>query len=298
MKPPLMTLAVLVAVFFGLITLPPAQASEPHLVTIPRGMTVTEAAALLKSEHIVRSAFAFSLLVRMVSPSGVRAGAYIFDRPGVIGVAWLLAHGGNAPLSRVTVPEGSSVREIADILATALPAFDRSGFERIARLEEGYLFPETYFFAAATGPEEIVAVMRSMFDEKTKDIAPTRDIVIIASMLEKEARQLETRRVIAGILWKRLERGMPLQVDAVFGYILDRDTFSPSLNDLSINSPYNTYTHTGLPPGPIGNPGLESLDAALHPVETPYWYYLTGADGTMHYARTFAEHVANRKYLK
>ena len=140
--------------------------------------------------------------------------------------------------------------------------------------------------------------MRSTFDEKTKDIAPTRDVIIMASMLEKEARQLETRRVIAGILWKRLERGMPLQVDAVFGYILDRDTFSPSLNDLSINSPYNTYTHTGLPPGPIGNPGLESLDAALHPVETPYWYYLTGADGTMHYARTFAEHVANRKYLK
>jgi UPF0755 protein len=91
---------------------------------------------------------------------------------------------------------------------------------------------------------------------------------------------------------------MPLQVDAVFGYIYNRDTYSPSFTDLKVVSPYNTYTHKGLPPGPINNPGLDSLDAALHPTKTDYLYYLTDANGVMHYATTYAGHQANqRKYL-
>ena len=92
---------------------------------------------------------------------------------------------------------------------------------------------------------------------------------------------------------------MPLQVDAVFGYINRRDTYSPTFDDLKIDSPYNTYLYKGLPPGPIANPGLDSLDAALHPTKTDYLYYLTGTDGQMHYATTYAGHQANqRKYLR
>ena len=124
------------------------------------------------------------------------------------------------------------------------------------------------------------------------------DIVIMASLVEKEARTDVNRRIVAGVLWNRLALGMPLQVDAVFGYIFDRDTYSPSFEDLKVDSPYNTYTHKGLPPGPISNPGLESIYAALYPTKTNYLYYLTGKDTLMHYARTYAEHVANQtKYL-
>ena len=92
---------------------------------------------------------------------------------------------------------------------------------------------------------------------------------------------------------------MSLQVDAVFGYIFNRETYSPSYEDLKVDSPYNTYTHTGLPPGPINNPGLDSLKAAITPIKTNYLYYLTDKNGVMHYATTYAEHQSNqRKYLK
>lgn len=105
--------------------------------------------------------------------------------------------------------------------------------------------------------------------------------------------------MVSGILWNRIERRMPLQVDAVFGYIFERATYSPSFADLKVDSPYNTYTHAGLPPGPICNPGLDALLAAARPAKTNYLYYLTGKDGLMHYAMTYAEHQANqRKYLK
>ena len=104
--------------------------------------------------------------------------------------------------------------------------------------------------------------------------------------------------MIAGILWNRLERNMPLQADAVFGYIFDRDTYSPSFADLKVDSPYNTYTHKGLPPGPICNPGLDSIQAALHPAKTNYLYYLVDKNGVIHYATTYAEHRLNeQKYL-
>lgn len=105
--------------------------------------------------------------------------------------------------------------------------------------------------------------------------------------------------MVAGILYNRLKLGMPLQVDAVFGYIFGRDTYSPSFADLKVDSPYNTYTHKGFPPGPIANPGFDSLQAALHPAKTKYLYYLTGKDNLMHYATTYAGHQANQKrYLR
>jgi UPF0755 protein len=104
--------------------------------------------------------------------------------------------------------------------------------------------------------------------------------------------------MVAGILYNRLAHNMPLQIDAVFGYIYGRDTYSPSYKDLRVDSPYNTYTHVGLPPTPIDNPSLDSLLAAVNPEKTTYLYYLTGRDGTMHYATTYKEHQANvRKYL-
>lgn len=121
----------------------------------------------------------------------------------------------------------------------------------------------------------------------------------MASLIEREAKTDEDRKTIAGILWNRIDLKMPLQVDAVFGYIKGIDTYHPTSEDLSIESPYNTYLHAGLPPTPISNPGLESLHAAATPTKTDYLYYLTGKDGVMHYAKTFEEHKANRaKYLK
>ena len=116
--------------------------------------------------------------------------------------------------------------------------------------------------------------------------------------MEKEARTDTDRHIVAGILWNRIKLGMPLQVDAVFGYIFNRSTYSPSPVDLKVDSPYNTYTHRGLPPTPICNTGLAALEASANPAKTSYLYYLTGHDGLMHYATTYAGHQANlKKYL-
>jgi UPF0755 protein len=121
------------------------------------------------------------------------------------------------------------------------------------------------------------------------------DIVILASLLEEEARTTNTRRTIAGILWKRLAIGMPMQVDAAFAKVNGKNTYQLTEDDLKTDHPYNTYTRAGLPPGPITNPGIDALHAALRPVETDWLYYLSDSDGNMHYARTHDEHLRNKR---
>jgi UPF0755 protein len=191
-------------------------------------------------------------------------------------------------------------------VASAFPGISAEDFESEGLPYEGYLFPDTYVFPPSATTASIIAAMQKNFEDKTALLAASStssghsfsDIVIMASLLEKEARTPTDQRIVAGILWNRLARNMPLQVDAVFGYIYNRDTYSPSFADLSVNSPYNTYIHRGLPPGPINNPGLIALMAAAYPIQSKYLYYLTGSDGTMHYAVTYAQHEANeRTYL-
>jgi UPF0755 protein len=120
----------------------------------------------------------------------------------------------------------------------------------------------------------------------------------MASIVEREARTPQDQALVAGILWHRIAIGMRLQVDAVFGYLHQQDNYQATQDDLSAPSPYNTYRMDGLPPGPISNPGLNALEASLSPASSTYLYYVTGKDGTMHYANTFAEHQKNiQNYL-
>lgn len=288
---------------------PPSDFPVGGLVLIEEGMTVRDAANLLEERNIIRSSSFFSFLIETFGDSGgVRSGTYGFEeRLTVFAIADRLSRGDfGASLIRVTIPEGATVREMAILYSDAIPGFDVETFEELARPEEGYLFPDTYLFAPGTTPETAILAMREQFDVQIATIqeeidvygVPLHDVVVMASLLEREARLFETKQTIAGILWKRIEIGMPLQVDAVFGYIFERETFSPTFEQLEVDSPYNTYTNLGLPPGPIASPGLDSLLAAVTPVESPYLYYLTGADGTMHYGRTFEEHKDNRRFLR
>jgi UPF0755 protein len=148
--------------------------------------------------------------------------------------------------------------------------------------------------------------MRARFDEKIKgaedEIASfkksLKDVIIMASIVEKETYNDETRRIVAGILWKRLEKGMALQVDAPFYYITGKPgNFSQA--DLKIDSPYNTYKYVGLPKGPISNPGLSTIIDTVTPLQTPYWFYLTDKKGEMRFAETYEGHLNNiNKYLR
>lgn len=288
---------------------PPANFPSDSIVTIPDGTSGADAATILEQSRIIQSPIAVRVLLRLSGASGVHAGAYRFVQPeNVFTVAYRLAAGDfGIALARITFPEGLTVHDMSLRVTAALPDISADDFTAAAAPYEGYLFPDTYTFAPTATVGSIVAQMRANF---TNQLSPAlqeivssghtlSDIVIMASLVEKEARSTEARKMVAGILWNRIHANMPLQVDAVFGYIKRVPTYSPSLDDLTIDSPYNTYTHVGLPPGPIDNPGIAAIEAAANPTPSKYFYYLTDANGVMHYAVTFAEHKANRaKYLQ
>ncbi|MBP6926033.1 MAG: endolytic transglycosylase MltG [Candidatus Pacebacteria bacterium] len=279
------------------------------IVTIKPGMSVTESAHLLSEKKIIRSSALF-LVWTQISNKQVTAGDYIFEeKETMLHVAQRMSQGdyGNVRI-RIVIPEGSSNMQIANILAEQVPNFNREEFLAETATQEGYLYPDTYFIFPSTSTQDIITLLENAF-EKNKvslqaaiDASPRSfgDIVIMASIVEKEAtNDPEQRAIIAGILWKRIDRGMPLQVDAPFLYAIGKGSHQLSTSDLRQDSPYNTYTNKGLTPTPIGNPSLGSLQAALSPRETPYLFYLHGSDQKIYYARTHDEHVNNKqKYLR
>ncbi|TSC69775.1 MAG: UPF0755 protein [Parcubacteria group bacterium Gr01-1014_49] len=295
--------------YFALFA-PPKDFPSGSTVVIARGASAPLVADQLSEARVIAHPFALQLLLRLSGTSGsVHAGVYLFEAPqNLFIVAYRIVTGAyGLPPVRITFPEGTTVREAAVLVSDALPEIKNADFLKEAEPYEGYLFPDTYLFLPSADAASVVALMRDTFNTKiatmTKELQASgrsiADTVILASLVEKEARSPENRRIVAGILLNRLKLGMPLQVDAVFGYIFKRDTYSPSFADLAVDSLYNTYTHRGLPPGPICNPGLDALQAVVNPTKTNYLYYLSGKDGLMHYATTFAGHQANReKYLR
>lgn len=278
-------------------------------VTIPKGSSLRDVGDILAARNIVRSSFTFRELARIVgSDRGVPAGVYYFGRrENILQVAARLVNGDfeTTPV-RIMIPEGSTTRDIARILFDKLPNFDQRGFLAATEGKEGYLFPDTYFFMPSDSTEAILSVFNNDYHTKLSKLEgkieasghTELEILTMASILEKEASKTADRERIAGVLWHRIAIGMPLQVDAVFPYIINKNTFEVTLDDLKIDSPYNTYKYKGLPPGPIDNPGLDSITAALNPIKSNYVYFLSDLDGNFHFATTYAEHMANKaKYL-
>ncbi len=282
----LATVAILFCGYYFLFS-PPRNFSSGNIVVIAQGTSAPNAAKELADAHIVAHPSILRFLFRL-SGTGARiqAGAYHFESPqNAFVIAYRLIAGDyGLPLVRITFPGGTTVSGIAAQVADNFPAISANDFIVAANSYEGYLFPDTYFFPPGTDTATILAAMRANFNAKTAPLSDEvsasghsfSDIAILASLIEKEARTDTDKKIVAGILLNRLALNMPLQVDA------ERDT----------------YTHTGLPAEPICNPGLDSIEAALQPTKTSYLYYLTGNDGLMHYATTFAGHQANlRKYL-
>ncbi len=298
-------LALFLVVGWGLgIIFPPS--SSQHVVRIERGMNAEQIGARLKEAGVIRSRI-FFVWSAYFSGKQNRLGAGSFEFTGpkstftVLGTL-LAQHSERA----VLITEGSTVKEIAKVLSSAgMPAGLR--FESIATSAEGYLFPDTYRFYESASAEEVVDVMQKEFEEKIQPLAADiqssgrskKDIITMASIIEREVRTPRDKALVSGILWKRMRGGMPLQVDATLFYITGKASHELDAADLESISPYNTYKHKGLPPTPISNPGLESIKASIHPIESPYFFYLSGSDGVTHYARTFDEHKKNKVlYLK
>lgn len=277
-------------------------------VDIPQSMSLSEASDMLVEKHVISSSFLFKTLVVILrGQRGIVAGDYAFSKSESLWtVASRLTKGDQqlVPI-KITIPEGSTVRDIAWILLKKMPHFDAPYFVRIASVYEGYLFPDTYLFYPNQSVDEIVKTLRNTFDTKVKGMTTDiqlshhslKDVVIMASLVEKEATSTHDRTLISGILWKRINDGIPLQVDVPLVYITGDSKVT--IDDTKIDSPYNTYRYKGLPIAPISNPGTDALIATTHPVESPYYYYLSDAKGNMHYAVTFDQHLVNkRKYIQ
>jgi len=291
---------------------------ETRLIFLPQGEGIWAIASVLRHEGIVRSAPVFYVAYRLhMRTGGVgELPASYFDISPADSVPTIIYSRLREPaVRRITFPEGFTLKQIADRIAASDLLISRQAFVEAARADtvkdlvlfsfesddlEGYLFPDTYEFAVGTPAYEVVSVMVNNFELKVVEnnqpqIANSpyslHELVTIASLIEREARVDKDRRLISSVIYNRLRRGMKLQIDATVQYALPEHKERLLHSDLRVESPYNTYLHAGLPPGPICNPGLACLEAALSPAETDYLYYVVGADGAHIFSKTYPEHL-------
>lgn len=279
-------------------------------ITLERGASLQSLARELKEKDIIKSETLFQFFVIMFGgEKRIAPGEYYFETPvPVYTVAYRIGeHLFGIQKIKVTIPEGVSNKEMASILQKKLSGFDGQAFLNATKDKEGYLFPDTYFFFPNTTTDEIIRTLEDTFKRRTQKVfseqsnstLSSKEIIILASILEKEARGKDELRVVSGILQARLEKGMPLQVDAPFLYLIGKGSSELTLSDLRADGPYNTYTRKGLIPTPIGNPGIDAIEAVLYPTSSSYLFYLHGNDGVIRYARTFTEHKKNKSlYLR
>ncbi len=291
-------------VWVYILTLPPAEYPVGSYFSIKRGTSVSSLSRQLYEQQIISHPKLFqTILFLSGGDRRVVPGDYLLPHTqNMFVLASRIARGSfGIEYTKVTIPEGLNVFQIADLIQKNIPNFNAEAFVEQARDKEGYLFSNTYYFSPFVTPEEVIRVMTAAFDKHVatlpalqKTEKPIDEVITMASIVEEEANNPEDKKIIAGILWKRLQAGMPLQVDATFSYVNGKNTYQLTHTDLKIDSPYNTYKYKGLPPGPIANPSVDAILATVYPTETRYWYFLTGKDGKMYYAKTFEEHVRNR----
>lgn len=324
-----LALAVFFIVFFGALSTlyPPSEAHNTEtIITIEQGLGSRKIGALLKQEGVIRSKWAFVTYVSLRGEASLlKPGTYRLHGETIPRIAYLLVHGGQEERS-VTIPEGKTSKDIAILLSqqgittggeflarteTVSPSLrDQFPFLKELALDatlEGYLFPDTYRIFTNTDADSIIEKMLEDFGTKlTPDLQQeiTRQnktifsVITMASLIEKEVMSDDDRAIISGIFWKRIALGMPLQADATILYSKGQSG-KISIADTKIESPYNTYLHTGLPKGPIANPGLSAVKAAIYPKQSPYLYYLSTPGGRTIFSRTLDEHnTAKARYLR
>ena len=291
---------------YVLIIAPPANFPTGQLVTVPEGASAAEAGRMLEEQGVVRENHALRFAVQILGRDrGVRAGDYLFQEPaGILSVARRITTGafGLEPI-RIRIAEGATTRDMAKIYESQLQRFDAEKFLEKAQSQEGYFFPDTYFFLPNATEDTVIDAMRQNFDAQIQTLAgditksgkTLNEIVIMASILEKEAHTYADRQLISGVLWRRIRINMLLQVDAAFLYSLGYATFDLTKADLANkDDPYNTYVHKGLPPGAIGSPSMSSLRAAANPIDQGYLFYLADRSYTTHYSKTYEEHLQKK----
>ncbi len=312
--------AMAFAGWFAWAVLSPVEPSGQTFVMLRPGYSTRRIAAELKSSGLIRSEQAFILWHYLHRGRSLKAGEYRFDKSrNMIDVHNRLARG-DVYFRTVVVPEGFTMFDIARAIETAGlgPAED---FLKVAQSDtaliadfapnapclEGYLFPDTYQFSRMMTMDEMAAAMVKQFRQVANQIGliqaqestPSEELhrtVTMASIIEKETAVAEERPLVASVYYNRLEKRIALDADPSIIYAeLLAGAYTGALHhdDMRFNSPYNTYTHTGLPPGPIANPGKSALEAAMHPAQSDYYYFVADAAGHHRFARTMEEHDRN-----
>lgn len=310
--------AIVLAASLGSLWLlrPAADPSHPissvKIIEITQGMTLRQLAVQLERERLIRSRVAFVLLGKwMGADRCLKVGEYAVHAGMTPHDMLAKFMNGHVVLHPVTVPEGYTIVELAQVFAQ----HGVTEAEQLIRLAhdqefihtlgieapslEGYLFPDTYKFPRHTEPQvvlkEMVARFRRAFtpelEQRARAIHMTvHEVLTLASLIEKETGLAQERALVSSVFHNRLKRGIPLQSDPTVIYGLPSFDGNLKKKDLASSSPYNTYRVRGLPPGPIANPGLDAIRAALYPAPTPYLYFVSRNDGTHHFSETLAEH--------
>jgi len=273
--------------------------TESKLFLVEKGQNLFQIAENLEKDSLIKnkSFFDFYIFIKGTQRK-LQAGEYYLSPSENVPTIAKKIISGDIAKTVVTIPEGFTVKQIEEKLGLKLPGGNL----------EGFLFPDTYQFPAKISGEEVVKKMRDNFEKKlTPDLREEIErqgktifeIITAASLIEKEVKTKEDKETVSGILWKRLKNNIPLQVDATISYITNKKTTEISVEETKIDSPYNTYKYKGLPLGPICNPGLESILAAMYPKSSEYWYYLSTPEGETIFSETLEEHnSAKSKYLK
>ncbi|HTX03738.1 MAG TPA: endolytic transglycosylase MltG [Candidatus Acidoferrales bacterium] len=317
--PVLIALVVVASIWYAIF----GNRSRPNAATdviVPHGATSGDVATLLAGRKVISGPMVFRILARVRGVDrDLEAGEYVFPPHQTVDqILQELLIGRARVATWVTIPEGFTAVQIADALADhklgAESAYQTYfehqtivlGGVRTKSLE-GYLFPSTYLFPLAASPEQAASILVDQFRKELPGDAEQQarrlgytlpQVVTVASLVEREAKADDERPLIAGVIYNRLRKGMPLQVDASLEYAFPNHHTEITSADLRTDSPYNTYLHVGLPPTPIANPGLPSLLGALHPARTDYYYYVYKGHGHHAFARTLGEHNANvERYL-
>ncbi len=299
--------AVLFFLILALGLVQPKCSGEDKIIVIERGLGSDETAQLLKDNGIINNKWGFVFYLWISGGvNHIKAGEYLLNSNMTMSkIAKIIVNGEiNKNYVKITIPEGWDIKKIeARLKDNDVIAQDA----KIPLENEGYLFPDTYYFYTNSSVDLVVKKMRDNFMQKISEISPEllidssmklRDTIIMASIVEKETKTYADKKIVAGIFWKRIKKNMALQSCATISYILGVDKAQYTYKDTRIESPYNTYLHVGLPPGPINNPGLWAIKATLNPETTDYLYFLSAPDGTMIYSRTAEEHNENKvKYL-
>jgi peptidoglycan lytic transglycosylase G len=312
----LLVVAVLGGLYlvFAAVTGGESAPTEPAKIQVVKGDSLSSVAEKLETAGVIPSAFMFKMEARVGGyGTEIKTGEYTFERGAESEqILQKLTVGEAVPTLAITVPEGLSLEETAREVAaqSGVPA---AKFEEAARrtdygygfLEdpaikstEGFLFPKRYEFEEGTTASQMVTRMLEQYllETQTLDISGAKErlnmseyeLVTVASLIEKEASLPEERPLVASVIYNRIRKDMPLQIDASVHYALDKQGEELSLSDLEVDSPYNTYENEGLPPGPICSPSRQSLEAAMNPADTDYLYYVLKANGD--------EHVFTRSY--